>query len=361
MPEKNVLFLVDERDAAEEGWENADRVIAMREELLKARKQRKQPLLDTKILTSWNALMIRALAFAGKELQEPRYSKAAGAAADFLLERHADGAGGLMRTSRGAAAKYAGFLDDYAFLIQALLAIGDETRRADAQRLAGVMKERFADSDGGGFYFTDTRSSELIVRQKVGSDSPLPSGNAIAATVLLELGDAEGGRNVLSSFAEAMNSSGEGMSSMVQAAAQYVRLEGEIRASAGGVPRSRSPEDAGHVVSLRAAWDGPSSIRLKISIRDGFHIGSNDAAPQIVDTRVSVSSGLAEIEYPPAQSVVFPFAEDELSVYLGEIEIGVKFGELPAGAVRLTVRYQACNDRACLAIASRTIEVPKAG
>jgi uncharacterized protein len=361
MPEKNVLYLVDDRDAAEEGWENADRIIAMRGKLLEARKRRKQPLLDTKILTSWNALMIRALAFAGKELQEPRYSKAAGAAADFLLERHADGSGGLMRTSRGGSAKYAGFLDDYAFLIQALLAMGDEKHRADAHRLADVMKQRFGDPDGGGFYFTDSRSSELIVRQKVASDSPLPSGNAIAASALLELGDTEGARNVLTEFAGAMNSNGEGMSSMVQAAGEYVRRQGDISASPVGASHSRLPEDHGHVVSLHAAWDGPSSIRLKLTIRDGFHIGSDDAGPQMVDTRVSVSSGVAEIDYPAAQKVVFPFAEDELSVYLGEIEIGVKFSEMPAAAVRLTVRYQACDDRTCLAIASQTIEVAAVG
>jgi len=361
MPEKNILYLVDERDATDEGWENDARMIAMRERLLEARKKRKQPLLDTKILTSWNALMIRALAFAGKELQEPRYLKAAQAAADFLLERHADGSGGLLRTSRAGAAKHAGFLDDYAFLIQALLTIGDEKRRAEAQRLADGMKERFGDSEGGGFYFTDSRSSELIVRQKVASDSPLPSGNAIAASVLLELGDAGGARAVLSAFGEAMNSNGEGMSSIVQAASEFVRRAGDIGAT-GDISSAGSPrERGGDVVSLRATWLDASTIRLKLKIRDGFHIGSNDAGPQMVDTKVSVSSGVAEIEYPAAHEVVFPFAEDELSVYLGEIEIGVKFSEQPAGAVRLTVRYQACDDRSCLAIASRTIEVPSAG
>jgi hypothetical protein len=67
---------------------------------------------------------------------------------------------------------------------------------------------------------------------------------------------------------------------------------------------------------------------------------------------------VTETIYPPALKVVFPFAEDELLVYLGEIEIGVRFSTPPTEPVRLTVRYQACDDRACLAIASRTVEVP---
>jgi uncharacterized protein YyaL (SSP411 family) len=355
MPEKNILFLEDERDAAEEGWENHGRIIAMRQKLLEVRSKRKQPLLDTKILTSWNALMIRALAFAGKVLDEPRYLSAANSAADFLLHHHADAEGALYRTSRGGPAKYHGFLDDYAFLIQALLALGGEKRRAQAQRLTKLMQERFGDW-GGGFYFTDNRAGELIVRQKVASDSPLPSGNAVAVSVLLELGETEQAKEALHAFAEQLKSNGEGMSSMVQAAAEYVRRAGVVAASENV---SQGPAD--EIVSLEARWENAWEIRLKIKIRDGFHIGSNEPGRQMVATRVTASTEAAEIIYPPAAAVVFPFAEDELLVYLGEIEIGVRFRSPPAEGVRLTLRYQACDDRACLAIASRTIEAPAAG
>jgi uncharacterized protein len=351
MPEKNILFLEDERDAAEEGWENDGRIIAMRQKLLEVRSKRKQPLLDTKILTSWNALMIRALAFAGKVLDEPRYLAAANSAADFLLNHHADAEGTLYRTSRGGPAKYHGFLDDYAFLIQALLAPGDEKRRAQAQRLTKLMQGRFGDSTGG-FYFTDNRAAELIVRQKVASDSPLPSGNAIAVSVLLELGEKEQAEHALNVFAEQLKSSCEGMSSMVQAAMEFVRQQGAVEASENV---SQKPVD--EIVTLHARWENAWEIRLRIRIKDGFHIGSNDPGRQMVATRVTASTEVAEIIYPPAVKVVFPFAEDELLVYLGEIEIGVRLSSPPAEAVRLTLRYQACDDRACLAIASRTIEV----
>jgi uncharacterized protein YyaL (SSP411 family) len=356
MPDKNILFLADGPDL-----ESDPRIIAMRQKLLDARHLRKQPLLDTKILTSWNALMIRALALAGTVLNEPRYLKAARAAADFLLHQHADGEGGIYRTSRGGqGVKYRGFLDDYAFLIQALLALADagsdRARRDQATRLAAVMKEHFGVGAVGGFYFTDDRSAELIVRQKVASDSPLPSGNAIAAIVLLELGETEIARQILSAFAEQLRSNGEGMSSMLQAAAQYIRARGAVSVST--MPdQLAGTESEDEVVSLQAQWSDPSTLGLKVVIRDGFHIGSNNARPHMVDTQLTVNDGKAQISYPPAQQVAFPFAEDELRVYLGTVEIAVRFPKPPSLPVRLVLRYQACNDRACLAVARRSIEV----
>ena len=355
MPDKNILFLADGP-----ALESDERIVTMRQKLLSARHKRKQPLLDTKILTSWNALMIRALAVAGDVLKEPRYLKAAEAAAEFLLLRHADWNGVIFRTSRGGPAKYNGFLDDYAFLLQALLALGKATANSKWQEIAchwaAVMKEQFGDSEGGGFYFTDNRSSELIVRQKVASDSPLPSGNGVAASVLLELGEPEATRRVLIAFAEQLKSNGEGMSAMVQAAQEYVRRNGPITGSAvtaTGDEQERSED----VVDLDAKWTDPSTLRVSIRIRDGYHIGSNNAHPQMVDTELSVGIENPQISYPPAQKVVFPFADDELQVYLGQMAIEVRFPTPPSTTVRLALRYQACSDRACLAVASRSIDV----
>jgi uncharacterized protein YyaL (SSP411 family) len=354
-PDKNILFLPDGP-----ALENVARIIAMRQKLLSARLTRKQPLLDTKILTSWNALMIRALAFAGDVLKEPRYVKAATVAADFLLKWHADGDSGLYRTSRDGPAKYHGFLDDHAFLIQALLTLAKSTRdekwREHAGRLATTVQERFSDPEAGGFYFTDNCSAELIVRQKIASDSPLPSGNAIAACVLLDLGQTDAARAVLIAFAEQLKSNGEGMSSMVQAAVQFVQQHGPVSTASAKTP----DEPADEIVSLAAQWSDSSSLKFTVTIRDGFHIGATDAHPHMVDTHLSVDGTAAQIVYPPPQKVVFPFAEDELKVYQGKIEIGVRFATPPPGPVRCMLRFQACSDRACLAVVNRSIEVPPA-
>ncbi len=140
------------------------RLSPLRERLYQVRCTRKQPALDTKIITSWNALMIRALAFAGRILGERRYTLAASDAADFLLTHHRFEGGRVWRASRDGTAKYEGFIDDYAFLVQALLELAESPeqhgRRRQAHELSEVMVRRFADKDRGGFYFTpaDARS-----------------------------------------------------------------------------------------------------------------------------------------------------------------------------------------------------------
>ena len=151
-PDTNILYLprplltvasemritVDELDK---------RLAPMRAKLLAARSRRKQPLLDTKVLTSWNALMIRALAFAGNVLAESRYTAAAEKAARFLLDRHRDAAGQLWRTSReGSQPKIPAFLDDYAFLAEALLELG---WKDEAINIADRMEKEFSDPHVG--------------------------------------------------------------------------------------------------------------------------------------------------------------------------------------------------------------------
>src|SRR4030095_3186638 len=116
-----------------------------------------------------------------------------------------------------------GFLDDYAYTLAAWQAVDAVSRERDesqqANALAREIKQRFGDESGaGGFYFTDRRSTDLIVRQKSATDSPLPSGNAVAATAFLQLGDADAARGTIAAFAQQLRHNGEGMSSMVQAA-----------------------------------------------------------------------------------------------------------------------------------------------
>src|SRR5437016_3285621 len=142
-PDKNILFLptpiANVAKSMAIGEEELDaRLAPIRQALYVARRKRKQPLLDTKILTSWNAMMIRAFATAGGALGESGYVDAAVKAAQFLLERHRRGDGSMIRTSRDeVASDIPGFLDDYAFLAQALVALhhasGDDRWRQGAK------------------------------------------------------------------------------------------------------------------------------------------------------------------------------------------------------------------------------------
>jgi uncharacterized protein YyaL (SSP411 family) len=161
-----------------------------RAKLFDIRGRRIRPGRDEKVLASWNGLAIDALASAAAALDEPRYRDAAKAAADFVLTQMHSADGKLLHTWRGEA-KVPAFLDDYACATNGLISLYeagfDERYIDDAVRLADIMLSEFFDSSAGGFFYTAANSEQLIARQKDWQDSSTPSGNAMAATVLLRL------------------------------------------------------------------------------------------------------------------------------------------------------------------------------
>ena len=159
--------------------------------LMAARDQRVRPGRDDKRLTSWNALMVSALAEAGAVLEQPRYLDAARACADFLLRELRTGDGRLLRTWKAGRAHLAGYLEDHAFLLEALLALYeatfDERWFAEARALADVTIAHFADEERGGFFSTADDHEALVARRKDLEDTPIPSGNSAMALGLLRL------------------------------------------------------------------------------------------------------------------------------------------------------------------------------
>ncbi|HEU4702805.1 MAG TPA: thioredoxin domain-containing protein [Conexibacter sp.] len=161
--------------------------------LMAARDQRIRPGLDDKRLTAWNALMIGALAEAGAVLERADYLDAARACADFLLRelRRTDDDGRLLRTWKAGRARLAGYLEDHAFLLEALLTLYEATFEphwfAEARALADVTIARFADDERGGFFSTADDHEQLVARRKDLEDTPIPSGNSAMALGLLRL------------------------------------------------------------------------------------------------------------------------------------------------------------------------------
>ena len=164
---------------------------ALRARLYEARAERVWPGLDDKRLTSWNALMVTALADAGAALDEPRYVDAAVECADFLVTRMRDDEGRLLRTYNRGQARLRAVLEDHAFLLEALLALYEATFDArwfaEAQALADTIIERFADRENGGFFSTAEDHEQLITRRKEIEDNPIPAGQSAAALGLLRL------------------------------------------------------------------------------------------------------------------------------------------------------------------------------
>jgi hypothetical protein len=163
-----------------------------RRRLLEVRDRRVRPGKDDKVLLSWNALMIEPLARAGSAFGEPKYLDAAVRAAEFILREMTRSNGRLLHSWRGGQAKLEAYLDDYAFLIQALVTLYesqfDERWIDEAIRLAGLVLEHFADPQAAGFFYTADDHERLIARNKDFSESSVPSGNSVAAMALLRLG-----------------------------------------------------------------------------------------------------------------------------------------------------------------------------
>ena len=165
----------------------------LRARLLAHRDKRPKPLIDSKVLSSWNGLLIRGLADAGRIFEKPEYTQLASEAARFVLDHLRDDQARLLRTYSEGEAKLNAYIDDYAFVIDGLIALhqatGDEQWLKEAQTLMDRQIELFWDEEGGGFFFTTSDHEVLIARIKQQSDGAQPSGNSISALNLLYLAD----------------------------------------------------------------------------------------------------------------------------------------------------------------------------
>jgi uncharacterized protein YyaL (SSP411 family) len=162
-----------------------------RAKLFAARERRVRPGRDEKVLTSWNAVMARGMAHAARVFDEPSWLASARRAIDFVratLIRD----GRLLATYKDGVAHLNAYLDDHAFLLDALLELMQSEFRPEdlelAREIADLLLEKFEDREAGGFYFVAHDHEKLIHRAKPGHDNATPSGNGVAAFALQRLG-----------------------------------------------------------------------------------------------------------------------------------------------------------------------------
>ena len=159
--------------------------------LLATRQKRTRPACDDKVLTSWNALMIRGLAIAARHLGRPDWAALGRRALTFLHTTLWNGER-LLATWRAGRAHLNGYLDDHAFLIDAILALqaveGNSQELRFAMQLADRLLDHFEDRERGGFFFTSDDHETLLERTRPFADDSLPSGNGTGASALLRLG-----------------------------------------------------------------------------------------------------------------------------------------------------------------------------
>ena len=162
-----------------------------KQKLFEVREGRIKPGLDDKILTSWNGIMIRGMAFGYQLLNDQRYLEAAEKSADFILTELSQADGLLLRTYRAGKSHLNAYLEDYSYLSAGLVALHEASFNPrwlqEAERLTEIMIEQFWDDSSSGFFFTGKAHESLIVQSKSAYDSATPSGTAMAVHSLLRL------------------------------------------------------------------------------------------------------------------------------------------------------------------------------
>jgi uncharacterized protein YyaL (SSP411 family) len=208
---------------------------AARLRLLNVRDTRIRPGRDDKILTSWNALMIRGLAIAAHALQDEAMASAAAQALDFI--RHnmvVDGR--LCATYKDSQARLNAYLDDYAFLLDATIELLQVRWNSEHLEFAVWLADRlladFTDSEHGGFFFTAADHEQLIHRSKPMSDEALPSGNGIAALALNRLGHLLGETKYLEAAVATIKATGGALEEFPHAHTSLITALDEIIAPA---------------------------------------------------------------------------------------------------------------------------------
>jgi hypothetical protein len=327
--------------------------------LREAREARVRPGLDDKALVSWNGLMIGALADAGV----PHLAERAAVA---ILE-HETAHGTLPHQIAKGRPSGEGFLDDYANFVDGLIKLASfkeflaeqgqpapglaaDDLREHARRLAVIMVDRFYDRENGAFYSTSAGHEELFGRTKPVFDQPVPSGNAMAVRVLLEIGDVERARESVSALlgwmqraphaTEALYASAMGLLSVPDRAPENVAPAPEPAPVVAAAPAQVAVSVPSR--ELRADANGLARGEVRLQVPDGLHLNSeNPPARWLTPTRVETQPVKATIEYPAAQA----------DQYTGEVVIPFTV-QIPPGQeaveFELKVSYQACTETECL-------------
>ena len=201
-----------------------ENLASARAQLYETRSQRPAPLLDDKVLVSWNGLMISAFARAGFAFDDADFIARAATAAQFILDNMRRESR-LVRVFKDNTASGPAFLEDYAFFIKALLDLYEAQPEPrwlqEAIALQSVLDRHYLDTHGGGYFKTADDAEKLLVREKSGHDGAIPSGNSIAALNLMrlylytgEVGYQESAEMLLAAFHGSLVSSPSGVAEM---------------------------------------------------------------------------------------------------------------------------------------------------
>jgi uncharacterized protein YyaL (SSP411 family) len=371
----------------------AERLAPLRRKLLKVRRERKAPLTDDKILTSWNGLMIRAYADAGRVFEHPAYVESAAKAARFILKNLRNEKGELLRTYRKGQAKLNAYLDDYAFFVEGLIALhlatGDREWLDAAVDLTDRQIAGYWDEKLGGFYFTSNDHEVLLARTKNAFDSVIPSGNSVSARNLLRLASLTGkeayrkrAEELLKVFAGQIAEAPTQMTNTALALDEFLdkrefrpgitRTSLRQERSSDAAALAEQARDAkkekkkeepivkpGVYLSVKRLPAGRTcELAMIIKIKESWHINTNPARPDfLIPTKIEIKSKqgvkLKNVRYPKGKKLEVAGSKEPYHVYEKQAVVrGTLAIPKAAGGktdeLTVTLHFQACNERQCL-------------
>ncbi|MFI5181177.1 MAG: thioredoxin domain-containing protein [Thermoanaerobaculia bacterium] len=378
----NVLHLSQKIPADAEA-----RLSPMRAKLLAMRSRRVPPSLDDKRVAGWNALVVSGFAVAGKALGEPRYLDAARGTARFLLETMHDSEGRLLRSWKEGSGTIPAFLEDEAYLANALLDLSETVPEPEsglwleeAQNVVESVRRRFRRASGPGFSFSGEGNEPLLAACRDFFDKATPSASGSAALALVRLarksGDAALAQEASDALGEVswlMSRSPHGMESWFFALRELLEFEKEYRGERRR-ESSSNERDAGRTAEAISA-DGvltaffPSKHRAKrgkvlhipvtFEVKEGWHLQGEDGL------RIEAWGGsdFTFEEMRPRPNATVPGEKTALPAFLGSFKADLSFSvssSAPKGERKVSVvaRYRACGEGACRPEATLSLMVP---
>ena len=335
------------------------------------REQREHPFLDRKIISAWNALMITTLSEASRITGDTRYRHAAVRAAHEIWNNHRRDNGNLYRIKIDGQLTEPGKLRDYAYFLQALISLYDQTGERiwldRSEQLATNLLKLFWDVRRGGLYSTAVDDTAgLIVRPKDRFDDALPSGNSVAAKSLSQLYHRTGKKVFATRAKQIFQAFGNDLNSAPSSWVYALTALQELQHSAVGMFDYSASGHAKVSLSLSSVSDTSISATVEIDLDDGWHVQSDSpAAENLIGTKVSNSDDdwtLTNAAYPPPELLSTAFQSEPITVWSDNVQIRVNLeqndpGKSEFGPV-IEVRMQACDDKLCLLPETVRLEIP---
>lgn len=362
---KNILNLAQplEQSAKDKkiDYEKLIKQLAESKEVLwTQREKRIPPLRDDKVITAWNAMMIKSFAYIGKQFNEQRYIDSAIKAANTILKTNMTDDGQLSRSSLSNQASIPALQEDYAYLAEALLQLYDASLDKQwldkAINLSDSMIELFWDEENGGFFMSRQDKGNLLpMSPKEINDNATSSGNSVALRTLIRLSRRTGLQHFQTYAQQLIRAYSDDITQRPYICSYLIC--GLLEMFAGEQTDSQWCADGNIHISASVDKEDLYKINLSIDINNEWHLNQlrddNDAAlPVIIETKDN--DNVSNIICKDAVSRTLDFQDESLDVYEGKINIHLDYTStkeliFPDNILKLKLKLQACNNEKCLA------------